>query len=95
MEGTISIWDGNSGQLLTKMEKDFDDIQKVSYNSQTKKLYYTFLDHSIKVLDGVTGEMLKELKEFPHGSQLIAWSPDGNQVAFSCGDQYVRKWRVF
>jgi WD40 repeat protein/serine/threonine protein kinase len=104
VDGTVKIWDANSGQELLTLKGHRGAVGEVAWSPDGSRLASTSQGQDlsqknpyfgeVRVWDAKTGQealTLKACTDLHHG---VAWSPDGSRVAISCGayDAHQVQW---
>ena len=101
----LEVWDvfDVPPQLLLYSSEPGDDIKDVVWSPSGTLLANTGLDHTVRVWDVATGDLLSTLivsndpvtsfaSEIDVTTLGAAWSPDETRLVFACGDGTVRTW---
>jgi WD40 repeat protein len=107
LDNTARLWDALTGQPQGRpLEHDrgerfhpevFTGGQKclvAHFSPDGRRVATGSVDHSAKVWDGHTGELLLGPLLHPDWVVDIAFSPDGQILATACRDGGVRRWRL-
>ncbi len=78
---TIRIWDANTFKTLLVLEGHTDLVSGVSWSADDRHLATVSIDGTLRVWDTATGEQVAILQA---ASRLdaVAWSPDGENIAY-------------
>jgi len=90
-DGTIKIWDAETGrELRTLFAGHTSSVKSVVYSPDGKRIL-SASDKMIKIWDAETG---RELRTLGHTTFVysVAYSPDGKRIVFGSGDKTVRIW---
>ncbi len=79
---TLEIRDGETGATLIVLEGHTAPVTAVDWHPDREFIATASKDQTIRLWQAETGECVKQLGPFP-GLQLVRWSPDGRQLAFS------------
>jgi WD40 repeat protein len=71
-DGTVSLWDVETGQCLTTLQDDTNQIQDVALSPDGEVLATTSGEETIQLWDGKTGECLLTLYGHTERVQCIA-----------------------
>jgi serine/threonine-protein kinase len=108
MDGTVRIWNADTGTQLQCLEGHQDPVVAVAFCANDKRVlsgsggirqeedgkWTKSSDHSIRLWDAETGKELHRFRGHPGGVTCIAVAP-GGRVAVSGGhDKRVRLWRL-
>ena len=90
----IQIWDVLTGNLVSTLKKDFNEIANIIFNPNSKTVAISGRNgKSIHLWNLITEEM-KELNGHSDEVQRIAFSPDGKTLASGGKDEVIRLWDV-
>ena len=78
--------------LLHTLEKEESMISEISWSPDGKLLASGAIDHSVRLWNGMTGELYRILTGHENRVSCVAWSPDGNMLASGAADQSIRLW---
>lgn len=79
-DNTARIWDATTGQLLHTLL--IGDVTDVEFSPDSQKLVTSTRDGIIQVWDADTGDLLDTIVTSER-LYTVAWSPDGNALAYS------------
>jgi WD40 repeat protein len=81
--GTIRIWDGVSGQLLSSFQTGHDliAVDKLAWSPSGTQLASVSLE--LQIWEVATGQLLEEIPGYINDA---AWSPDGSKLAYGGGN---------
>lgn len=81
---------GEPAQFIQPDEDLYNAVDCVAWNPDDTKLVYGGKDHTARIHDATTRELLVTLRD--HGDDVtgVAFSPDGKRVATTCRDGIVR-----
>ncbi|MCB0213068.1 MAG: WD40 repeat domain-containing protein, partial [Anaerolineae bacterium] len=93
-DGTIQVWDVNSGDIIERV-----DFQAIDVNAQVMSANNRFIfagDSSgmVRMVDAQTSEVIHKFEGHTGAIQDIALSPDGKLVVSGSEDQTAQLWRV-
>jgi WD40 repeat protein len=89
--GVLQLWEATTGrELASASEKR--SIRWVAFSPDGKLLATAEHDHTAKLRDPRTCEVLLVLKGHESGLDSVAFSPDGKTIATSCWDKTVKLW---
>ncbi len=91
-DGTIRLWDVETGQLRLTLEEDFA-ISSIAWSPDSKTLA-TCVGKTIRLWDVETGQLHHVLERYLGSVNSIAWSPDGQTLASGSQDNTIRLWDV-
>jgi WD40 repeat protein/DNA-binding SARP family transcriptional activator len=92
VDGSLKIWDVDSGQLInSKDELGFDEIHDIVYSPDGSRLAVGGESYSFGLFDAST---LDKSAEFPNRDAVngLAFSPDGSQLASTTRLGVARLW---
>jgi WD40 repeat protein/transcriptional regulator with XRE-family HTH domain len=90
-DGTIKLWDSNSGRELLTLTDD-GPVLFIDYNPDGTRLASAGTDGTAKVWDVGTGEILLTLSGHSDVIIDVAFSPNGKYLATSSQDKTARLW---
>ncbi len=102
-DGTVQLFDAQSGQFIQTLKGQAGSILKVEYSPDGQKIASASRatddsGSSIELWDVQTGQLLHTLKGHTKGSNInissIVYSPDGTQLVSSSHDGTVRLWDI-
>src|SRR5262249_11776709 len=82
-DNSVRVWDAQTGQELHILKGHTDQVLRVAYSADGKRLATASSDNTVKVWDAETGEKLFSFETGPGGG--VAFSPDGNRMASASG----------
>ncbi|KAL9615672.1 MAG: hypothetical protein Q9160_009345, partial [Pyrenula sp. 1 TL-2023] len=91
-DGTVRLWDGQSGKALKTLEGHSDWVTAVAFSPDSKQLASASDNGTVRLWDGQSGKALKTLEGHSGWVTAVAFSPDGKQLASALGDRTVRLW---
>jgi WD40 repeat protein len=92
LDGTVRIWDADSGKVEQVLEGHGDEVYAVRFSPDGDRVASTGLDRRVIVQDLETGATTRELSGFPGWSLAVVFSPDGSRVAAASLDGRVLVW---
>ena len=93
-DGTIKLWDINTGREIRTFSSHTDAVASVAFSPDGRQILSGSFDQTIKLWDVNTG---KEIRTFSgHTGQIysVSFSPDGRQILSSCGGNKTNLWLV-
>jgi WD40 repeat protein len=92
LDGTIKIWDAESGKVLSTLNPQAGEIYDLAYSPDGKRLVTAGEDGSARVWDTDSGR--ESLKLAGHASAInaVAFSPEGMRVATASLDTTAKIW---
>ena len=79
---TVILWDINSGQPLATLTGHTSWVQGLAFSPDGKQLVSASSDHTAIVWDVASRQPVHTI-QMPLGLNDVAWSPDGQRLAFS------------
>ncbi|KAK6330774.1 hypothetical protein TWF718_002974 [Orbilia javanica] len=94
-DGSIKIWDVATGhvQELFYSENLRGRITAVAFSPDGERIAFGSSDHSVKVCDAITGDLLTTFSGHCQGAGVVVFSPDSKQVLSAAGMD-VQLWDV-
>ncbi len=92
-DGTIKIWDTDSGQDLFTLQNSHVNLA-VAFSPDGIHLAGAAHDGSVRVWDATTGHLMRILRERGPILWHLAYSPDGRRCAAASGDGTVLLWET-
>ncbi len=93
-DGTVRLWDPDSGQVLRVLEGHSSRVQSVAWSPDGRQLASAADDGTVRLWDVANGQVRRVLKGHGFWVQGLAWSPDGRQLASVGLDDEVWLWDV-
>ncbi|KIJ40590.1 hypothetical protein M422DRAFT_173485 [Sphaerobolus stellatus SS14] len=95
---TISIWNADTGELITgPLEGHSDSVNSVSFSSDGKRVVSGSSDQTIRIWNADTGELIKgPLEGHSDSVNSVSFSSDGQRIRIVSGsaDQTIRIWNA-
>ena len=88
--GTIRLWNPDTGQLQNSLEGHADGVLSVAFSPDGKILASASPSSTIRLWEVHTGQLLTIFE----GHTAVAFSPDGSRLASGHGDHMVQLWDV-
>jgi WD40 repeat protein len=92
-DGTIRLWDPETGKLQHKLLANWNTVHAVAF-SPDGKLLASDSNHLVRLWDVYTTRIKDTLKGHRDGVNAIAFSPDGAWVAAGAFDNRIAMWDV-
>ncbi|MGP1414934.1 MAG: eIF2A-related protein [Treponema sp.] len=93
-DGTIKIWEAETGRLLRTLTGHADDIYSVSYSPDGAYLASGSNDKTIRIWEVKTGACIKTLTGHTSYVRSVTYSPDGAYLASGSWDETVKIWEI-
>src|SRR5262249_12460851 len=87
----LKIWDLDSGEMRS-LSGHGDQINKVAFSPDSKRLASASQDYSVRLWDVATGEQLHCLQGHADAVVSVAFSPDGRRIVSASVDQHIKVW---
>ncbi|KAH8834138.1 WD40-repeat-containing domain protein [Flagelloscypha sp. PMI_526] len=91
-DGTVRIWDADSGEQLLQLDGHEDCVNSVAFSPDGKRAVSGSNDETVRTWDADSGEQLLQLDGHEYGVKSVAFSPDGQRVISGSRDGTVRIW---
>ncbi len=94
-DGKVNIWDANSWELLTKIERRWHQVFSMAFNGS--KLAIAIGSGAVEVLDALTGDVLETIAAPGPSSGLMAhvnFSDDGRKLAVVYSEGHISGDRI-
>jgi WD40 repeat protein len=91
-DGTVRIWDSQSGACLSVLEGHTDAVFSVCYSPDGRRLVSGSRDRMVRIWDVESGSCLSVLKGHNGAISSVCYSPDGRRLASGSDDGTVRIW---
>lgn len=93
-DGTIRLWDAQTGKLLRTLAGHNGVVFSVAFNPDGRVLASGGVDRAVKVWHSASGKLLSTLER--HGSSVtsVAFDPAGRTLASGSRDRTVRLWEA-
>ncbi|EAZ90862.1 nSTAND1 domain-containing NTPase [Crocosphaera chwakensis] len=94
-DGTIKLWNLETGELIRTLKGQNDTISSISFNGNSKILASSSINHNIiEIWNLETGKVIRTLKEHNEGVQSVSFSFDGKTLASGSNDNTIKLWDV-
>ena len=102
-DNTIRLWDANTGEHLQTLTGHTSDVNSVAYSPDGRTIAsgsgdtWSWSssdeeDHTVRLWDADTGELLRTLTGHTSDVNSVANSPDGRTIASGSDDDTIRLW---
>ncbi|KAF2259255.1 hypothetical protein CC78DRAFT_621216 [Lojkania enalia] len=91
-DGTVKIWDANSGECLSTLEGHSSSVRSVAFSYDSARLASASDDGTLKIWDLSSGECLSTLEGHSSSVRSVAFSYDSARLASASGDSTVKIW---
>jgi len=92
MDGTLKVWDLETGSELRTLEDHTDSVFAVAVTRDGKRAVSASRDRTLKVWDLETGSVLRTLEDHSGPVSGVALTPDGKRAASASDDKTVKLW---
>lgn len=94
--GVASIWNAESGQLLSRLVGHKSDVTSAMFSSDGQRVLTSSgtNDQTAKVWDAQSGAELLALRGHSKWVSTATYSPDGKHIATASGDGSVKIWEA-
>lgn len=79
--GKLTAWDATSGLELKFFGDGFEAITSTQFSPDGSKIACVGYDGRLRIWDFVTAQLIRAIP-IEYASFAVAWSPDGNQIAY-------------
>ncbi|KAH8810431.1 hypothetical protein DL96DRAFT_540356 [Flagelloscypha sp. PMI_526] len=93
-DGTVRIWNTESGQQLSQSDGHEDSVNSVAFSPDGKQVVSASSDGTIRIWSAESGEQLFELARHNNPLTSAAFSPNGQHVVWGCSCGCVRIWNA-
>ena len=91
-DGTVKVWDANSGELIADCRGHTFVVDSVSYSPDGQRVASGSRDGTVKVWDANSGELIADCRGHTDQVYIVSYSPDGQRVASGSCDHTVKVW---
>ncbi len=91
-DGTVKVWDLESGQLLRSLEGHIDGVNAVAVTPDGRYALSGSDDRTVKVWDLESGQLLRSLEGHTGAVNAVAVTPDGRYALSGSWDRTVKVW---
>ncbi|MHC4877820.1 MAG: WD40 repeat domain-containing protein [Planctomycetota bacterium] len=93
-DGSVRLWDVDSGQELRRLDGHSGYVWSVSFSADGSRLASGSGDKSVRLWDVDSGQELRRLDGHSDYVRSVAFSADGSRLASGSDDKSVRLWDV-
>jgi WD40 repeat protein len=93
-DGTVKLWDVDSGELLHSLQADSDLVFNAEFNGDGTQVVSASDNGTVKLWDVMTGQLLHSFEA--HSGPVISakFNRDGTRVVSASFDGTVKIWKV-
>jgi WD40 repeat protein len=91
-DGTIKIWDAESGWEIRTLTGDNTSVYSVAYSPDGRRIVSGSKDGTIKIWDAESGREIRTLEEHSDHVWSVAYSPDGRRIVSGADDETIKIW---
>ncbi|NEO07283.1 caspase family protein, partial [Moorena sp. SIO3I8] len=91
-DGTVRLWDTETGQLIHTLEGHTDTVYEIAFSPDGQQILSGSSDNTVRLWDTETGQLIHTLEGHTSLVSDIAFSPDGKQILSGSWDTTVRLW---
>ena len=91
-DGSIKLWNSESGELLRTLEGHSNWVWSVAFDSHGGTLASAGGDRVVKLWNAETGELLQTFKGHQHSVNAVVFRGDGCMLASASHDHTVKLW---
>lgn len=98
-DGTVKVWDFNSGKVILTLGKDLQGTDAVAFSPDGQLLAAAVMaggrrGNAVQIWDLANGQLVQDMREHTQQINDLAFSPDGNRIASVSNDNTLRIWNV-
>ncbi len=91
---TVRLWDTDTNEELTILQKHTGWINALAFSSDGKKLASGSTDKTVNLWDTDTGELIATFPGHLNGVVALSFSPDGSTLASGSTDGTIKFWNT-
>ena len=91
-DGTVRLWDAESGRELRSLAGHNGSVRSVSWSPDGQRLASSGEEGTVRLWDAESGRELRSLAGHKGSVWSVSWSPDGQRLASSWDEGTVRLW---
>jgi small GTP-binding protein len=91
-DGTVKLWDAETGQLKLTLEEHAREVYSVAWSPDGQMLASGADDGTVRVWNAATGQLTVSFNGHLNSVYGVAWSPDEQRLASGSIDKTVRVW---
>jgi len=93
-DGTVRLWEADSGRELARLEGHSSTVWSVSWSPDGQRLASAGDDSTARVWEADSGRELARLEGHLTGFSSVSWSSDGRRLASGGADGTARVWEA-
>jgi WD40 repeat protein len=90
-DGSLRTWDVASGKPLTVHKVTGEPIHAADFSPNGRFIALSS-GRQVKLLDAVSGQVLRRFPAQPKNVTAVVFSPDGHVLAWGCNDASIQVW---
>jgi WD40 repeat protein/nucleoside phosphorylase/uncharacterized protein YjbI with pentapeptide repeats len=92
VDGTMLLWNANSGQALRVFEGHRGRVRACAFSPDGRWVLSAAADLTLQLWDASTGQMLRVFEGHQGAVSACAFSPDGRRILSAAADRTLRLW---